>query len=102
MIINWSSEDSRFLVTVPQMPGCMTDGRTYEEAFINTNIIISERISSAKNRKDYNCFLKIKIHKKEEPPGSSNINNSFFPVIFRRQEEINHFFRGLINLRRFS
>lgn len=30
----------------------MTDGRTYEEAFINTNIIISERISSAKNRKD--------------------------------------------------
>lgn len=41
MIINWSAEDSRFLVTVPQMPGYMTDRRTYEEAVINASIIIS-------------------------------------------------------------
>ena len=41
MIIKWSAEDSCFLVTVPHMPGYMTDGRTYEEAVINASIIIS-------------------------------------------------------------
>ena len=40
MLVKWSAEDSRFLVTVPQMPEYMTDGRTYEEAVINASIII--------------------------------------------------------------
>jgi predicted RNase H-like HicB family nuclease len=32
MIIQWSDEDQAYLVTVPELPGCMTHGNTYEEA----------------------------------------------------------------------
>ena len=32
MIIQWDDEDKIFVVTVPELPGCMTHGRTYEEA----------------------------------------------------------------------
>lgn len=32
MIIQWSDEDQVYLVTVPELPGCMTHGDTYEEA----------------------------------------------------------------------
>jgi predicted RNase H-like HicB family nuclease len=32
MIIQWSDEDQAYLVTVPELPGCMTHGDTYEEA----------------------------------------------------------------------
>ena len=89
-------------MTVPQMPGCITDERTYEEAVINANIIISEWIDTAKKQEGLYLVSQDKTTKKEEPSGSSSISNSFFPVTFRCQEEINHFFRGLINLRRFS
>ncbi len=32
MVIEWSEEDQAFIVTVPELPGCMTHGATYEEA----------------------------------------------------------------------
>ena len=32
MIIQWDDDDKIFVVTVPELPGCMTHGRTYEEA----------------------------------------------------------------------
>jgi predicted RNase H-like HicB family nuclease len=32
MNIQWSEEDRVFVVTVPELPGCITHGRTYEEA----------------------------------------------------------------------
>ena len=32
MIIQWSDEDQAYIVTVPELPGCMTHGKTYEEA----------------------------------------------------------------------
>ena len=32
MIIQWSDEDNAYLVTVPELPGCVTHGATYEEA----------------------------------------------------------------------
>jgi predicted RNase H-like HicB family nuclease len=32
MIIEWSEEDRAFIVTVPELPGCMTHGATYAEA----------------------------------------------------------------------
>lgn len=32
MLIQWDNEDHIFVVTVPELPGCMTHGRTYEEA----------------------------------------------------------------------
>ncbi|HEY0071386.1 MAG TPA: type II toxin-antitoxin system HicB family antitoxin [Chloroflexia bacterium] len=32
MIIEWSDEDDAYIVTVPELPGCVTHGNTYEEA----------------------------------------------------------------------
>lgn len=32
MIIQWSDEDHAYLVTVPELPGCVTHGATYEQA----------------------------------------------------------------------
>lgn len=32
MIIDWSDEDQVFVVTVPDLPGCRTHGKTYAEA----------------------------------------------------------------------
>ena len=32
MIIEWDSRSDVFVVTVPELPGCKTHGRTYEEA----------------------------------------------------------------------
>jgi predicted RNase H-like HicB family nuclease len=32
MNIQWDDEDHIFVVTVPELPGCMTHGKTYEEA----------------------------------------------------------------------
>lgn len=35
MIISWSDDDQAFIVEVPDLPGCMSDGATYEEAVRN-------------------------------------------------------------------
>lgn len=32
MIIEWDSRDNIFVVRVPELPGCVTHGNTYEEA----------------------------------------------------------------------
>ena len=32
LIIYWSKQDKAFVVEVPELPGCMADGGTYEEA----------------------------------------------------------------------
>lgn len=32
MHIQWSVEDEAYIVTTPELPGCMTHGITYEEA----------------------------------------------------------------------
>ena len=32
MTIEWSDEDDAFIVTVPELPGCITHGATYAEA----------------------------------------------------------------------
>ncbi|MBN1903147.1 type II toxin-antitoxin system HicB family antitoxin [Candidatus Sumerlaeota bacterium] len=48
MIIYWSSEDNAFIVEVPELPGCMADGRTYQEAVANAEKIINEWLETAK------------------------------------------------------
>ena len=47
MIIYWSDEDEAFLVEVPELPGCMADGPTYQEAVANAEGIIQEWIETA-------------------------------------------------------
>jgi predicted RNase H-like HicB family nuclease len=32
MNIQWDNGDKIFIVTVPELPGCVTHGKTYEEA----------------------------------------------------------------------
>jgi len=49
LIVFWSNEDERFLVEVPELPGCMADGITYEEAVHNAQIIIAEWIETAEH-----------------------------------------------------
>lgn len=48
MIIYWSDEDERFIVEVPELPGCMADGTTYEEAIKNAQQVIEEWIETAR------------------------------------------------------
>lgn len=47
MIVSWSEVDKCFIVSVPELPGCMADGRTPEEAVKNAEIIIQEWIECA-------------------------------------------------------
>ncbi len=49
LIIFWSQEDGRYVVEAPELPGCMADGLTYEEAIINAQTVISEWIETAKS-----------------------------------------------------
>jgi predicted RNase H-like HicB family nuclease len=48
MIIYWSKDDDAFVVEVPELPGCMADGATYEEALANAKTVIEEWIETAK------------------------------------------------------
>lgn len=48
LIIYWSEEDESFVVEVPEFPGCMADGETYEEAVANAKTVIEEWIETAK------------------------------------------------------
>ena len=51
IIIFWSSEDHAYIAEVPELPGCMADGKTYREALSNVEIIIQEWIETAKGLK---------------------------------------------------
>ena len=48
LIIYWSEEDQAYIVEVPELPGCIADGVTYEEAIKNAQVIIKEWIETAK------------------------------------------------------
>ena len=48
MIIYWSPDDSRYIVSVPDLDGCMADGITREEAVRNAERIIAEWIEIAR------------------------------------------------------
>ena len=47
MLIYWSDEDRAFIVEVPELPGCMADGKTRQEALSNAEQIIREWIETA-------------------------------------------------------
>ena len=51
IIIYWSNEDELFIAEVPELSGCMADGKTYKEALSNAEIIIEEWIETAKELK---------------------------------------------------
>lgn len=48
VIIYWSPEDEAFVAEVPELPGCMADGKSYQEAVANVETVIDEWIQTAK------------------------------------------------------
>jgi predicted RNase H-like HicB family nuclease len=48
VIIYWSEQDQSFIAEVPELPGCAADGRTYQQALANVEVIIREWIETAK------------------------------------------------------
>jgi len=48
IIIYWSKEDKAFIAEVPELPGCMADGKTYRQALANAEVVIREWIDTAK------------------------------------------------------
>lgn len=47
IIIFWSKEDQAYVAEVPELPGCMADGETYQQALSSAEQIIQEWIETA-------------------------------------------------------
>jgi predicted RNase H-like HicB family nuclease len=47
VILYWSEEDDAVIAEVPELPGCMADGATYQEALANVEVVIQEWIDTA-------------------------------------------------------
>ena len=48
IILCWSDEDQAFLAEVPELPGCVADGPTRQEALANAEVVIAEWIETAR------------------------------------------------------
>ena len=48
IIIYWSDEDKAYIAEVPELPGCMADGTTYEKALSSVEVVIQEWVETAK------------------------------------------------------
>jgi predicted RNase H-like HicB family nuclease len=48
MIIYWSEEDEAFIAEIPELPGCMADGSTYQDALANAEVVMQEWIETAR------------------------------------------------------
>ncbi|MCK5787278.1 MAG: type II toxin-antitoxin system HicB family antitoxin [Candidatus Sabulitectum sp.] len=48
IIIFWSKEDQAYIAEVPELPGCMADGETYQQALSSAEQIILEWIETAR------------------------------------------------------
>jgi predicted RNase H-like HicB family nuclease len=48
IIIFWSAEDNAFVAEVPELPGCMADGNSHQEALSNAERVIQEWIDTAR------------------------------------------------------
>lgn len=48
IILYWSKNDDCYIAEVPELSGCMADGKTLAEALENVHTVISEWIETAK------------------------------------------------------
>ena len=48
IIIFWSEEDSAYVADVPELPGCMAHGASYEEALTNAQEAIDLWVATAR------------------------------------------------------
>jgi predicted RNase H-like HicB family nuclease len=49
IIIYWSESDNAYIAEVPELAGCMADGKSYAEAIRNAETVISEWIETARD-----------------------------------------------------
>lgn len=49
IIIYWSAEDHCFIAEIPELSGCMADGKSDQEALKNAEIIMQEWIDTARD-----------------------------------------------------
>ena len=49
LIIYWSKADGCFIAEVPELPGCMADGASYEEAVAHAQAVIQEWMDTARS-----------------------------------------------------
>lgn len=47
IILYWSNDDNAYIAEVPELPGCMADGETTQEAIANVEVITTEWIVTA-------------------------------------------------------
>lgn len=47
MLLKYSAGDKCYIVTVPDLPGCMADGQTPSEAYENVKIVMREWMETA-------------------------------------------------------
>ncbi len=47
IVIYWSQEDDAYIAEVPELPGCMADGKSYREALSNAEVVIQEWVETA-------------------------------------------------------
>lgn len=48
VIIYWSAEDSAFIAEVPELPGCMADGKTHAAALKAVHRVAREWLETAR------------------------------------------------------
>ena len=48
IILYWNQDDEAFIAEVPELPGCAADGKSYQEAPANVEVVIQEWIETAK------------------------------------------------------
>jgi len=48
IILYWSEEDNAHIAEIPELPGCMSDGASAQEALANVEIVAREWIETAR------------------------------------------------------
>jgi predicted RNase H-like HicB family nuclease len=48
VLIYWSDDDGCFLAEVPELPGCIADGSTYQEALANAEVAMERWLDIAR------------------------------------------------------
>ena len=47
ILLKYSAEEKHYVVTVPDLPGCMADGESPNEAYENVKIVLREWMETA-------------------------------------------------------